>query len=255
MCRRRPDLLPEVQAWDPATGCLLLRDAGTQLAALDEAEQLARWSEAFPLYAELQRDVAPDAAELTSLIPLDRRLASLTARYEELLADTELLRVGRPGGLTEDEHRRARELADEVARGCNELASYAVPETIQNDDLSAGSVFVTPDGYRFLDWSDACVSHPFFSLTVTLRVIEHGHGLPPGSPEADRLRDAYLEPWTSCEPRATLIELAATARRLGQACRAVFYRYLSLAIALEERDREDVPWSLRLFLEPESWRA
>ena len=256
MGNRRPDLLPAVVASEPENGWLLLRDAGRQLSqTLDAGPDPTVWEEALPLYAELQIAVAPDASALASVLPLDRRLGSLPARYDELLADTFVLRVGRAGGLTGEEYEGARRLAGDVAAGCAELAAYGVPESIQNDDLSDGSIFLDAGRYRFLDWGDACVTHPFCSLAVTLRVIEHRHGLAPGSAAIDRIRDAYLEPWTRFEPRATLLGLAATGRRIGQACRAIFYRYSVRNTAAGERDPEDAPWSLRLFVDPEAWRA
>ena len=45
---------------------------------------------------------------------------------------------------------------------------FGIPETIQHDDLHDGQVFVQDGRYLLLDWGDACVSHPFFTLAVTL---------------------------------------------------------------------------------------
>ena len=47
-------------------------------------------------------------------------------------------------------------------------ARFGIPETIQHDDLHDGQIFVRDDRYLLLDWGDACVSHPFFTLAVTL---------------------------------------------------------------------------------------
>src|SRR3954454_20441382 len=76
---------------------------------------------------------------------------------------------------------------------CRELASYGIPETIQHDDLHDGQVFLQDGRYRFSDWGDSCVSHPFHSLTVTLRATAAKLALEPGVGEVLRMRDAYLE--------------------------------------------------------------
>ena len=179
----------------------------------------------------------------------------LPAVYERLLADEELLRrVGLGDGLTPDEHRALRELRPEVARACEELSAHRVPESIQNDDFTHGSIFLQDGSYRFLDWGDACVSHPFFTLTVTLRVIELVHELPPGTAEIERIRDAYLEPFTRFEPRETLVPLAVTARRVGQICRAAM-RADAEQGGFYEDEPDAVAWSLRMLLDPEIWRT
>jgi Phosphotransferase enzyme family len=251
LIRRRPDLLPELVASNRERGWMLLRDAGTQLSSLLERDRdLRYWLEALPAYAELQIDVAPDGDELARLFPLDRRLATMSAHHATLVEATGALRLGLPDGLTVAEHRRLRELAPSVRAWSEELAASSIPETIQNDDFTHGSIFLDAGRYRFLDWGDACVSHPFFTLTVTLRVVEWVHELPPGSPEGDRVRDAYLEPWTRFETRRTLLQLAQSARRLGQVCRAALW----LAGGFEH-EPDDVAWSARLIVDPDAWRG
>ena len=76
-----------------------------------------------------------------------------------------------------------------------------------------------------LDWGDACVSHPFFSLVAT----RHN--------EADRvpfarLRDAYLEPWST---DAVTFELAL---RVGWGAYAIAWlrQYDHLETAEEPAD-------------------
>jgi hypothetical protein len=243
LARRRPELVTEV-AVSGERGRMLMPDAGEQLSVILERElDLRYWEEALPLYAGLQIEAAQDAGELVAAGAFDRRSAALPALYERLVAEP-------ANGLTAEEYEQLRALVPEVARAAEELASRRVPETINNDDFTHGSIFVRDGAYRFLDWGDACVSHPFITLTVTLRVVELVHGLPPRSPEIDRVRDAYLEPFTAFEPRETLVELAATARRFGQVCRA--------ALRAENPlwdDPDALAWTLRLLLDPEAWRA
>ncbi len=85
----------------------------------------------------------------------DLRLSMLADGYAELVARFDLEPRFR------DAVGRVRDLVDE-------LASYAVTETLQHDDLHDGQVFVKDGRNLILDWGDAVVSHPFFTMSVTL---------------------------------------------------------------------------------------
>jgi hypothetical protein len=246
LAARRPDLLPEVVAAEG--GRMLMRDAGPQLSSiLEQDRDLRYWEEALPPYAELQIEAAPDADALVAAGAFDRRAAVLPAIYDELIEEP-------PEGQTEEECAALRQLAPEARRVCAELAAAPVPETIQNDDFTDGSIHVVGRTYRFLDWGDACVSHPFFTLTVTQRVIEIRHGLPVDSPEIARVRDAYLEPFTRFAPRAELDPLVEPARKFGQICRAALELELERAEGHWD-EPDELAWSLRLLLDPEAWRS
>ncbi len=95
---------------------------------------------------------------------------------------------------------------------CEELAGYDIRETIQHDDFHDGQIFVRDGRYAFLDWGDACGSHPFFTMTITLWSVP--------TRDRPRVRDAYLEPWTRFEQRESLLAAFDLAFRLGTICRA-----------------------------------
>jgi hypothetical protein len=233
--RRRPDLVPELLGADVDRGWMLMADGGGRLRELIETERsLDRWLEALPRYAELQLALDGDAADLVARGAPDRRLPGLPAQYEELL--TRL-----PGEF--------RGTAGRVRDLCAQVGSLGVPETIQHDDLHDGQIFVRGDRSLFFDWGDACVSHPFFSMSVTLEgVISWGLDDIEGSVEVAPFRDAYLEPFTSLVARAQLDEVFGAALRLGWVCRAL--NVDRLGSSLESPHREEmlagVPVRLRL---------
>ena len=166
-----------------------MRDGGDSCPpCLDRDLDTRYWEEALPLYAELQIDAAADAERLMQAGAFDRRSAGLPSLYEQLIAEP-------PVGQTPAEYERLQALVPDVERVAGELAASPVPETINNDDFTHGSIFLHGGSYRFLDWGDACVSHPFFTLTVTQRVIEKRHGSRLAL-RRSRIRDAYLEPFT-----------------------------------------------------------
>jgi hypothetical protein len=182
---RWPGRVAEVLAHDDDRSWLLLADAGTRIDALGNPPEA--WLEILPRYAELQRGEAARAQDHLGHGVPDLRLATLPARYEDLLR--------RDLPLEQAEAERLRGFTDPFAELCDELAARGVPETIQHDDLHLTNLYARDDRLRVLDWGDASISHPFASLVVTFRFLEEVNGLPTTDPWFARLRDAYLEPW------------------------------------------------------------
>ncbi len=153
---RRPDCVPPLLGADLERGWMLMVDAGAQLRQLQEEERdLDRWLDVLPLYAGLQLDLAGDVDELLALDVPDQRLATLPEKFERFVEEIEV-------------EERFRAAVPYVAELCEQLAEYGIPETIQHDDLHDGQIFVRDGRYLLMDWGDACVSHPFCTLSVTL---------------------------------------------------------------------------------------
>ena len=251
LARLLPDRVGEIVGADAERGWLLMRDAGTRLRDLAPGpEQLAHWERLLPLYAELQLELAPRADELLRLGVPDETLAGLPGRLERLLREPDALLLGKPGGVGVEELGRLRLALPEVEAICDELAASGIAETLQHDDFHDGQVFVEHGRYRFLDWGDSCVSHPFHTLAVTLRALAYRQGIEPGDAQLQRLRDAYLEPFARASGRNDLAAVADLALRTGTVARALaWHRYVS-SRKPEERaeDADSVPYGLKLFL-------
>jgi hypothetical protein len=182
---RWPDRVAEVLGHDEERAWLLMADAGTSIGSL--GNQPEAWLQVLPPYAELQHGEAGFAREhLDHAVP-DLRVATMPARYEELLRSELPIEVG--------EVERLRAFAPRFAELCAELVSRDIPESVQHDDLHGWNVYQRNDRLRVLDWGDSSISHPFMSLVVTYRFLEHDNKLPVDDPWFARLRDAYLEPW------------------------------------------------------------
>jgi hypothetical protein len=201
----RPEALPELLAHDRERGWMLTRDAGSRLRELvTEERSLRRWLDVLPLYARLQLDAVPLVDELLAVGVPDRRHTVLPDRFEQILGAID-------GG------EAYRHLVPRVRAGCERLAAYEVPETIQHDDLHDAQVFVRDGRILVTDWGDAVISHPFFSMSVTLQgVIAWGLDDVEGSEDLAPYAAAYLEPWGDGLQEA--LELALP---LGWACRCV----------------------------------
>lgn len=255
-----PEQAPELVASDRSRGWMLMRDAGRRLRELVESRQdLWRWEAFLPRYAELQMAVAPLADEFLRAGVPEQPLARLAADVSALLDESDLLMLGHPGGLSNHERRQLVASTDEIGSMAANLAALGIPETIQHDDLNDGNVFVRDGHARAMDWGDACVSHPFHSLTVLLRATAYRLDLEPGSADLLRLRDAYLEGFGGYATRSELVEAANVGYRTGTLARALAWRrYLGATPRREWGDQlESVPYGLRKFLRKEpigAWR-
>jgi hypothetical protein len=216
LARLRPTLVTELVVADPAVGWMLMKDAGAVIRDASD-ERLEDWERLLAAYAELQREAGPAVEELVAAGVPERRTESLAGLLADVLEDDAAVWADREQGLTAEERRRLRDEAlPRLAELWRELAALPVPDTIQHDDLHAGQVFVRGGRWRILDWGDACITHPFASLLVPLRSLVYRGVVADGAPALDRLRDAYLEPWTSLAPRTDLlraVDLASLAAR------------------------------------------
>jgi len=242
-----PDRVTAIVDTDLDRSWMLMRDAGDRLReVVNSSADLRHWELALPRYAELQIAAAPLADELLALGVPDARLSVLPGQLRTVLA-------GPVRGLTPEEHERAVTALTRFEAMCRELAGFGIPETIQHDDLHDGQVFVQDGNYRFFDWGDSCVSHPFHSLTVTLRAAAWKLELEPGGPEIQRLRDAYLEPF------GDLREAADLAYRTGTIGRALAWDRFVRGGLSETMDDDELAtaYGVKLFLENGpigSWR-
>jgi Phosphotransferase enzyme family len=250
LARLRPGRVIEVLATDLDRGWMISADAGQRLRELlASPDDLGRWEEFLPLYADVQLATADCIGPFLELGVPDERLPVLPTHLEEVLADRDILLVDREDGLDETQHEQLIASVPGVERLCAELADAGIPETVQHDDLHDGNVFVRDGVYLTFDWGDSCISHPFHTLAVTLRAAAWRLDLPPGDPRLERMRDAYLEPFGSYGSSAELLAAFAIAYRLGTIGRALsWYRAVQAHPAIEAEDSDSVPYGLKLFL-------
>jgi len=230
LAREAPDLVLAPLALDVDRRWMLLPYGGSRLRdVLAEASDIGHWERILPVCAQLQRNLEGRDAELLTLGAIDKRPQRLPELLDALLEGGEWLMRGEPGGLTDDQIKELRTLRPTYAEACAELEASGIGSSIQHDDLHDGNVLVANDGYRAIDWGDAGLAHPFATLLVTLRSVAHAFQLSewtpfgPSAPELDRLRDAYLEPWSDRLPRARLERLVRLAAWTGMVGRALVW--------------------------------
>lgn len=233
--------LPVILASDLGRGWLILGDGGERLRDfLQTPADVHHWQTILPLYAQLQIELTGHVAQLHSLGTLDRRLEQLPRLYEQLLNDTDTLYMDQPEGLTSEQHRRLWELQPRYAALCQELAAFDIPHTsLDHSDFHDGNIFVRQEGggyqYTFADWGDCGLTHPFFTLIVTLRNIANAFKWELNGPEIAQLRDLYLAPWQTYAPMEQLQAACDLANKVGTLTRALTWHRVLTSTPVEER--------------------
>jgi hypothetical protein len=156
---------------------------------------------------------------------------AICSRVVVMSAWTDPLWLAEAHGWIEE---RVAQLGSRVGGAIDQLHVYPW-STVMRVPTSSGDVYFKANGfprrqvfvrdgrYLLLDWGDACVSHPFFTLAVTLEgVLAWGLDDIQGSVDVEPFRDAYLVPFERIAVEGVDLHAAAeTAMRLGWVCRAV----------------------------------
>eukprot|EP00171_Calliarthron_tuberculosum_P004696 IDg4696t1 len=81
---------------------------------------------------------------------------------------------------------------DEIKQLCELVRSYGIPNTLVHGDLDVSNMMYSigpPASLMFIDWANACISHPFYDYayvtTVGWEVIEDKDA-----------KNCYLSKWT-----------------------------------------------------------
>lgn len=202
------------QAW------MLLPDFGAK-EFRENGPTIEKWEEVLSLLARMQIESTAHMEDLLAVGGQDRTLDNLIAQIDPLLGDAEVT-----SKLEPDEVEQLRALAPRLKEMCAELGSYNVPHALIHGDFHAGNIACPEKGTIIFDWTDAAVSHPFFDMGTVL-AFEVPNDVP-GARE--RMRDAYLQPWTAYEPVERLREAFRIAETLGPLHHAISYRHLTASI-------------------------
>lgn len=229
LSQRFPGQIPPVLAADLAQGWMLLSDGGQRLREILRGEGHGRrWETILPQYAALQIALIDDLDPLLDAGMPDRRLDKLPQLFEQILADTGMLLLDQPDGITAVEYETLQEFVPQMRVLCDQLAGYGVPHSINHGDLHDGNIFVENGRYIFFDWGDCSAAHPFFSLRTTFVGLENSLHVAEDDPLFDHLARIYLASWSEFDTMDNLLAAFAIARRLwAMSSMLVWYNILS----------------------------
>ena len=208
-----PQWIPAPLTIDGDRRWMLLRDFGP---ALRGNPDLDAWEAALQAYVPLQRDAVDRLDALWAIGCADRRLETLPAWVDFLVADAETLALLEPR-----EADRLIGLGPHLKELAAKLSDYRLPSTLVHGDLHPGNIAAQRGGYLFYDWTDACVAHPFMDL---ITVLDETDTLPDQALATASLRDAYLSLWTDFEPQDRLMEAWSLAEPLAALHQVISYR-------------------------------
>ena len=230
-----PELVPPPLATDVRRGWVLMPDFGG--VPLIHMLDISRWEEALRRCARMQvEQVAHVDDWLVRGVP-DRRLNRMVQLTDPLIAIASQILSGGPPRLSEREIEGLHALPMRMKLLCAKLADYGIPHTLVHGDLG-GNILVNGDRYIFFDWTDVCISHPFFEMATISDMAFDASVLQHETNVRMRLRDAYLEPWTMYETKERLVEAFELTKSLGVLHQAMSYMWLLMNVA------EDARWEL-----------
>lgn len=247
----RPDIMPDILKIDLSHGWILMRDSGTPLRSFIRAEKnIERWRTIIPLFVGLQKESISHVDEILHVGVFDRRLESLPAQFEHLLAEDTRLLLDQPDGLTSDEYQQLRGLGKKFKQMCIELSTYGIPATLHHDDFHDGNVFLQGNRVIFTDWGESAIAHPFFTLVVMLRGVENSLDVTSDAPEVTCVRNWYLNEWQEFMPLNDLDKASSLAEQIGLINRAITWQHV--ISHMPEREKPEylmaVPSYLKDFL-------
>jgi hypothetical protein len=130
-----------------------------------------------------------------------------------------VLRDGVEVGLLDPGERAAlRESEAELAAAVRELYACGLPVVLSHGDLHLDNVASEGPDVVFLDWTDACLSHPFLDAAHLARSAAEEH--PDG---AEEVWAAFLPAWRAVAPTADLDRARLIAPRVDVVFQAVSY--------------------------------
>jgi hypothetical protein len=191
-----------------AVPALVARGDGWWIAAQLPDATGAQGEDFLEALVRLQLATAGRTRELTELGCPDRPLDRLPDEIGDVSDRPDLV------SLEHAEALRARLPA--LRSLCREVAGLGLPATLVHGDLHAGNARWTRRGWLLLDWTDACVAHPFVDLALPL------------SQERPCLRAgraaAYGAHWLAAASRPAVERALQTAAAVGAAHQVVSYR-------------------------------
>ncbi|WP_229790177.1 phosphotransferase [Deinococcus humi] len=182
LSERFPGEVTTVVAIDELRGGFLMQDL--EAVPLHETGDVARYEQVVHRYGEMQRAFIKDLPDIPRYASagLAERVDGLLSRLPEL-----------PAPLGPQEIERLRALGAQLKSLCDQLAACGIPDTLEHGDFWPTNVALRDEQAVFFDFSDATVTHPFFSLRLFLAEMD---SFLPHQPDArERIVKAYLSAW------------------------------------------------------------
>lgn len=205
--------VPFVIAINDDHHCFLMKDAGQSLREyLNSDFQPNLLCQAIKQYTAIQRSTENHIESFFALGVPDWRLNKLPFLYDHIINQVELLEEE---GLTDKELQILRDLSPQFSAQCELLSQYQIPETIAIYDINTNNVLIDPNKktMTFIDWGEAVITHPFFSLHTYLHKATTLHPVKEFDKTYYQLQEACLENWLGLATKNQLLEAFILAKK------------------------------------------
>ncbi len=253
-----PQHLPQLLAENPCWNAWVTTEVEGE--SLTQCRDQRAWHQAGRDLAVMQMDSTSLTQHVLACGGRDTRVETLLSKIAPFFACVRLL-MERQTKLT-PEPLSVRELDHLEARmrsALVELGDDGVPDCLGHLDLNPDNVIASNDHTVFLDWAEASVGHPYFSLAY---LAEHFRRMFPAMETApSSLVDAYTRVWSSFHSHRDLSRSLALAGfvavfahavsteawlyqdRLNDPFLAGYYRSLARRMAVDAERLASGSWS------------
>jgi Phosphotransferase enzyme family len=233
LATRFPDLIPMPVQVNVERGWMILADIGTNLR--DATLRIPEWKQLIQRYAELQRELALEPDWVLNAGCLDRRQHVLETQLRELLeAETTV--------ISPEQLQTLRETRVVWTHHLSKLSASSIPNSLVHGDWHPGNIAVKDGVQRIFDWTDACLSQPFFDILGMLDELEQVFD----EETRQALLETYLGTWTEF---ASLGDMKAVVPSIRVAlCLHQVVTYWKILGGLEPTARHEVAKGLGYWL-------
>lgn len=186
-----PRFMPKILATKDDWNGWLSREV--QGGNLGKGKNIEGWEQAAADLAKLQIESITSSRSLLPLGAHDLQSDALTSAISPFFDLVDRLMDEQektpPAVLSRAELNQTRRIVDDAL---TMLADLRIPTTIGHLDLNPWNIIISDSGTVFLDWAEAYVGHPFFSLEYLLQHFRHNSE---DRAKFDRVVKAYKTSW------------------------------------------------------------
>ncbi|WP_354636037.1 aminoglycoside phosphotransferase family protein [Planktothricoides raciborskii] len=201
LAQRYRQNIPEVLATCPDKSWILMREIEGEI--LENMGDIFHWEAALHQWAKFQISAIEHRSDLIACGWVDLGVEHIAKTLEGLFDPRLRLPWNYGKKLANRELLQLLPLVPKLQKVLEQFRELNIPDTLVHGDLSPRNIYLRDQGFVYFDWSDTCISHPFFDLIRFL--YEISKDLPDVTDARSRIRNAYLAPWTIYAPMEQLV--------------------------------------------------
>ena len=202
VANRFPDVSPSIVVAQPENGWMLMQDLGNVTLGMTDSSEM--WRDTMKTIAMVQRGYIGRFSEMKRMGIEMRTTEAIVEMLVNWTDDPTDVGMRMFGEENEGALRRLGPSVGRIESMAGKLLELGVPPTLEHGDLDATNVFIRNGSPVLMDWSDACISHPFFTPLTPAQARRY--------PE---FVDTYLREWTDYAPAEDLREGFGVAKPLA----------------------------------------